>query len=127
MQSVAARASKAEADATTMLAGLNGAIRIENSTGAKVRDFILDGARARVQPAGDVAIFSFDPLPPGEYAVTVKVLVAAPALAGAALTLVSRYELCGLEYFPALFYGVAAGACGLVALAAWPFCPSRDS
>ncbi|MFV0444823.1 MAG: hypothetical protein ACK5Q5_14725 [Planctomycetaceae bacterium] len=110
-----------DADPQLLLSGLTGSVRLLDNAGQLLGEYRLDADHARYDHAGNLLLSHFDFPKLGAFEAQVHLTSGAAALSDHPQQLESRYQLCGLEYFPACAYGGSGAAALLVAIAAWPF------
>lgn len=99
------------------LEGLEGALRILDTTGVIVAESPLPNHPGVIAPpAGAITLARLIPFREGAYQIQVEVTRGAPALAGATQRLTAEYELCGMELLPAQIGYLISAAMGAIAI-----------
>ncbi|MBC7815432.1 MAG: hypothetical protein IAG10_00870 [Planctomycetaceae bacterium] len=100
-----------------LLCDLSGECVITSSDGKVVEKAKFDATRFHTWAMSpDIVLTGFAPFAKGEYVVNVRIDSGADFLAGKEQRLFARYQLCGLEQFPAFIAGAFSFAAGIVAL-----------
>lgn len=110
-----------------LLKELSARVVIKDEDGNVIRSAKIDATTIhQYGPEEEIILSGFGPFPTGDYVATIHVESGVPALAGREQLVFVKYELCGLEQFPAwiagafsfgaLVIGVVAAVCVLPGL-----------
>jgi len=89
-----------------LLKELSGRVVIKDVDGNVIRSAKIDATTIhQYGPEEETILTGFGSFPPGDYLATIHVELGVPPLAGRKQVLFVKYQLCGLEQFPAWFFG----------------------
>jgi hypothetical protein len=112
---------KPEEAAKDLLTGLSAVIVISDKDGNETKTVTVNAASADdAHYVEEIWLAEFWPFEKGEYTATVRVTSGAKGLTGRQHILYARYNLCGMELFPAYIAGLFAfggGVIGIIAAA----------
>lgn len=101
------------------LRALSARLIIKDARGEEVQMARVDPSTIYArQDEGPIVLTTFAPFAKGDYSATLLVESGAPELAGRRQLLYARYQLCGMEHFPAVVAGTFSVLSGFVSLIA---------